>query len=52
MSPKEESTKWTTMASTNIEPIENEGTTLWNHTKTFALVGVSLNDVLATLVVD
>lgn len=52
-SPKEESPKWSAMAATDVEPTETEGATLWNHTKTFALVGVSpKTDMRTTLTVD
>jgi uncharacterized protein GlcG (DUF336 family) len=39
---KQESSVYSTMPATNVDTTENEGgTTLWNHAKTFALVGVS-----------
>lgn len=38
---KEESSVYSTMPATNVDINESEGGTLWNHAKTFALVGVS-----------
>lgn len=40
---KEETSVYSAMPATNVDTAEVEGGTLWNHAKTFALVGVSSN---------